>query len=155
MAPGVGIETCSKGWSALMKREEFIRYLESRADELEIPCHGEGDLRGLPREFCQALAVAHLLDALGRSAPSGDDMRRWYGEVALANPEAARWAYRVVGSLQNQDLDKLDVDELLKFWLRFESWGGLAKGLANDLRRRSNSVNSSKDGRRRPPLSQA
>ena len=118
-----------------MNREEFVSYLESRAGELEIPLHSEGDLRGLPRELHQALAVAHLLGALGRPAPSGDDVRTWYGRMALANPEVARWAYRVVGSLRNQDLDKLEVDELLKFWLRFESWGGLAKGLAGDLSR--------------------
>lgn len=138
-----------------MNREEFIAYIESRAEQLQIPVHQEGELLGLPREFYQALAVAHLLEALGQPAPSGDDVRKWYGKAALESPEAARWAYRVVGSLRNQDLDKLDVDELLKFWLRFESWGALARGLANDLRRSSNFVNPSKDGGPRAPLSQA
>ncbi len=138
-----------------MNREEFIAYIESRGEELEIPVHREGELLGLPREFYQALAVAHLLDALGQRAPSGDDVRKWYGKAALASPEAARWAYRVVGSVRNQDLNGLSVDELLKFWLRFESWGALAQGLANDLRRSSNFANPSKDGGAHAPLSQA
>ena len=138
-----------------MNREEFIAYIESRAEELGIPVHREGELLGLPREFYQALAVAYLLDALGQPAPSGDDLRVWYGKAALTSPEVARWAYRVVGSLRNEDLHKLDVDELLKFWLRFESWGALARGLANDLRRDSNLVNPSKDGGAHTPLSQA
>jgi hypothetical protein len=138
-----------------MNREEFIAYIESRAGEAEIPIHREGELVGLPLEFHQALAVAHLLDALGKPAPSGEDVRKWYGEAALASPEAARWAYRVVGSLRNEDLGKLDVDELLKLGLRFESWGALARGLANDLRRDSDLVNPSKDGGAHTPLSQA
>lgn len=138
-----------------MNREEFIGYLESRAEELEIPLHREGELLGLPREFHHALAVAHLLDALGKPAPSGDALRTWYGRAALASPETARWAYGVVGSLRNQDLDRLDVDELLKLWLRFESWAGVAHGLANDLIRKSEFVNPSKDGGVSQPSSQA
>lgn len=137
-----------------MNREEFIGYVKSRAEELGIPLHQEGELLGLPRECHQALAVAHLLDALGQAAPSGDALRTWYGE-GLGSPETARWVYSVVGSLRNQDLEKLDLDELLKFWLRFQSWSGFANGLANDMTRKSDLVNPSKDGGVSQPLSQA
>lgn len=138
-----------------MNQAKFIGWLESRAKEVGIPLHREGKLLGLPREFHHALAMSHLLDALGQPGPSGDDLRDWYGGPTLASPEAARWAYRMVGSLRNQDLDKLEADELLKFWLRFESWGALAQGLATDLTRRSNFVDPSKDGGAQTPLSQA
>lgn len=137
-----------------MNREEFIGYVKSRAEELRIPLHQEGELLGLPRECHQALAIAHLLDALGKPAPSGDDLRTWYGQRS-ASPETARWVYSVVGSLRNQDLEKLDLDELLKFWLRFQSWSGFANGLANDLKRKSEFVNPSKDGGMSQPSSQA
>jgi hypothetical protein len=116
----------------LMSREEFVGYLESRAEGLKIPLHRDGELRGLPREFHQALAVAYLLDALGQPAPSGEDLRSWYGQAVSASPEAARWAYRVVGSLRNQDLQELDVYELVAFSNRFDTWGGFANAFAND-----------------------
>lgn len=119
-----------------MNREEFVRYLRSRAEELRIPLHGEGDLWGLPREFHQALAFACLLDALRRPGPTPQDLRAWYGEAALASPETARWVYRVVGCLRNPDLEKLDAYELVAFWNRLEPWVGLADGLANDRRRK-------------------
>jgi hypothetical protein len=118
-----------------MNREQFIGYVKSRAEVLKIPLHDEGELLGLPRACHQALAVAYLLDALGQPAPSGDELRTWYGEE-LASPETARWVYSVVGSLRNQDLEKLNLEELLKFWLRFQSWSGFASGLANDLKRK-------------------
>lgn len=119
-----------------MNREEFVGYLQSRAEELQIPLHGEGELQGLPREFHQALAFACLLDALRRPAPTGRDLRAWYGETALASPEAARWIYRVTGWLRNPDLEKLEVYELVAFCNRLEPWVGLADGLANDRRRK-------------------
>jgi hypothetical protein len=119
-----------------MNREEFVGYLESTAGELQIPVHGDGDLLGLPREFHQALALACLLDALRRPAPSTEALRSWYGEAAFASPEPARWVYRVVGSLRNRDLEKLDVFELVAFWNRFDPWVGLANGLANDRRQK-------------------
>ena len=129
-----------------MNREAFVGYLQSRSAELQIPLHGEGELRGLPREFHQALALAHLLDALRRPGPSGEALRSWYGDQALASPETARWVYRVVGSLRNPDLEKLDVYELVTFCNRFEPWVGLANGLVNDRNRKKSIVNPSKDG---------
>ena len=119
-----------------MNREEFIGYLESRAEGLQIPLHRKGELLGLPRKFHQALAVASLLDALGQACPPVTTLRTWYGRAALASPETARWVYRVVGSLRNPDLEKLDVDELRAFSERFESWDGFANGLANDRKRK-------------------
>lgn len=128
-----------------MNREEFVGYVQSRAAELGIPLHQERELTGLPREFHQALALACLIDARGQAAPSGEALRGWYGQAAEST-EAARWAYRVVRNLRNSDLGKLDVDELLQFWILFDSFAGLAHGLANDLRRKSGVVNPSKDG---------
>jgi len=119
-----------------MNRGEFVGYLESRAQGLQIPLHSEGELQGLPLEFHQALAVAHLLDALRRPAPSGRALRAWYGQAALASPDTARWVYRVVGSLENPDLEQLDVYELVSFWNRLEPWVGVANALANDRRRK-------------------
>ncbi len=136
-----------------MNREEFIGYVKARAEELKIPLHDEGELLGLPRQCHQALAVAHLLDALGQSAPSGDALRTWYG-AGLASPQTARWVYSVVGSLRNQDLEKLDLDELLKFWLRFQTWSGFTNGLVNDIARKSEFVDPSKDGGVSQPSSQ-
>lgn len=129
-----------------MNREEFAGYVQSRAQEIGIPVHQEGQLLGLPCEFRQALAVAHLLDALGQDRPSGEALRSWYGQAALEGTETARWVYRVARDLRNSDLEKLDVDELVSFWLLFDSFGGLAHGLASDLRRKSGLVNPSKDG---------
>ncbi|HEY1890655.1 MAG TPA: hypothetical protein VGG63_09615 [Steroidobacteraceae bacterium] len=129
-----------------MNRGEFVGYVESRAEELQIPLHGEGELRGLPREFHQALALAHLLDALRRPGPSGEALRTWYGDQALASPETARWVYRVVGSLRNADLEKLDVYELVAFCSRVEPWCAFASGLVNDRSRNSVLVNPPKDG---------
>lgn len=119
-----------------MSREEFIGYLASRAEGLKIPLHRGGELRGLPREFHQALALAQLLDALGQSAPSSEALRTWYGKAAWANVEAARWVYRVVGSLRDPDLKNLDLGELMSFWVRFETWGAAANSLARDARRK-------------------
>ncbi len=119
-----------------MNREEFVGYLRPRAEELQIPLHSEGKLLGLPREFHQALALACLLDALRRPAPTDKDLRTWYGEAASASPETARWVYRVVGSLRNPDLEKLEVYELVTFWNRLEPWVGLANALANDRGRK-------------------
>ncbi|MGH8200523.1 MAG: hypothetical protein ACREVO_09210 [Steroidobacteraceae bacterium] len=129
-----------------MNREEFAGYVQSRAEELGIPLHKEGELAGLPREFHQAVAVACLIDALGQPAPSGDALRGWYGLAGAESTEMARWAYRVVRNLRNSDLGKLDVDALLEFWILFDGFGGLAHALANDLRRKSGVVNPSKDG---------
>lgn len=119
-----------------MNREEFVGYLESRAEALKIALHCHGELRGLPRKFHQALAVAHLLDALEQPAPSGEDLRAWYGLAVSASPEAARWAYRVVGSLRNQDLQALDTYELVAFSNRFDTWGGFANAFASDRKRK-------------------
>lgn len=119
-----------------MGREEFIGYLASRAEALEIRLHRGGELRGLPREFHQALAVAQLLDALGQPAPSSELLRTWYGKAAWASGEAARWIYRVVGSLRDPDLKSLDLGELMSFWVRFDTWGAAANSLARDARRR-------------------
>lgn len=138
-----------------MNREEFIGYLASSAEGLEIPLHRRGKLRGLPREFHQALAIAHLLDALGRPAPSGEVLRNWYGKEALASPEAARWIYRVVASLRDPDLKKLHQNELNPFGLRLVTWGSAANAVAEDMARKlrrvrsavhHRSVNPSKDG---------
>lgn len=119
-----------------MSREEFIGYLASRAEALKIPLHRGGELRGLPREFHQALAMAQLLDALGQPAPSSELLRNWYGKAAWASAEAARWVYRVVGSLRDPDLKSLDLGELISFWVRFETWGAAANCLARDARRK-------------------
>jgi hypothetical protein len=75
-----------------------------------------------------------MLDALGRPAPSSEVLRKWYGNAAWANVEAARWVYRVVGALREPDLGKLDLGELMSFWVRFENWGAVAKGLAVEVR---------------------
>lgn len=115
-----------------MKREEFVGYVASRAGQIGIPVHQEGELKGLPREFHHSIAIAYLLDALGQDAPSGEELRAWYGAAASASPMTARWVIRVVGSLRNPDLEKLDIDELLAFWPLFEGWAGMAHGLAND-----------------------
>ncbi|HEV2271365.1 MAG TPA: hypothetical protein VGR92_18080 [Steroidobacteraceae bacterium] len=123
-----------------MSREEFIGYLASRAEALRIPLHRGGELRGLPREFHQALAMAQLLDALGEPAPSGELLRTWYGNAAWASAEAARWIYRVVGSLRDPDLKNLDLGELMSFWVRFETWGAAANSFARDARRKLRSV---------------
>ena len=68
-----------------------------------------------------------MLDALGRPAPSSEALRKWYGTAAWANGEAARWVYRVVGALRHPDLAKLDLGELMSFWVRFDNWGDAAK----------------------------
>lgn len=112
-----------------MNREEFTGYLESRA--LEIPLHREGELLRLPREFHHAVAVTYLLDALGQPAPTAKALRTWYGQAASASPETARWVLRVVGSLENEDLKKLHVNELMAFSTQFDVWGGFAHVLAN------------------------
>ena len=138
-----------------MNRQEFISYLESRADKIGIPLHLEGELRGLPQEFHHAVAMAHLMDTLGQPAPSGEELRAWYGRAVLASPEAARWAYQAVGYLRNEDLDRFAPDELLKFGLRFQGWAGLAQGLVNDHGRGPEFVKPSKGGGNHPPLSQA
>lgn len=119
-----------------MNREEFTGYLESRADALEIPLHREGELLCLPREFHQAVALACFLDALGQPAPTGKALRTWYGEAASASPETARWVLRVVGSLENEDLKKLHVNELMAFSTQFDVWGGFAHVLANGRARK-------------------
>lgn len=138
-----------------MNREEFIGYLASGAEGLAIQLHGRGRLRGLPREFHQALAVAHLLDALGRPAPSSEALRAWYGGEALASPDAARWVYRVVASLRDPDLKKLHPNELNSFALRLVTWGSTASAVAEDMARKlrrartaahHRAVNPSKDG---------
>lgn len=129
-----------------MNREEFIGYVESRAKVLKIPLNRRGELARLPRKFHHALALAYLLDALGQAAPSGEALRNWYGQAAAASPETARWVYRVVGSLRDPDLEKLNTKELIAFSERFGPWGGLAKGFANDRARKSLPVNPSKDG---------
>jgi hypothetical protein len=129
-----------------MNREEFAGYVASGARELRIPLHQEGELLGLPCEFHQALAVAHLLDALGKAAPSGEAVRSWYGQAAVDGTKTARWVYQVVRDLRNSDLEKLGIDELVEFWILFDSLGGLAYALANDIRRKSGIVNPSKDG---------
>jgi hypothetical protein len=129
-----------------MNREEFVGYVQSRAQELRIPLHQEGELRGLPCELHQALAVAHLLSALGQAAPSGEALRGWYGQAAEEGRKTARWIYQVVRDLRNSDLEQLDMDELVKLWILFDGFGGLAHALANDLRRKSGVVNPSKDG---------
>ena len=115
-----------------MNREEFAGYVASMAGELGISVHPEGELQGLPREFLHSVAIAHLLDALGQAAPSAEELRAWYGPAASASPKTARWVTRVVGSLRNPDLEKLNLDELLTFWPLFEGWAGMAHGLAND-----------------------
>ena len=89
---------------------------------------------GLPCEFHQALAVAQMLDALGCQAPSSEVLRAWYGNAAWASVEAARWVYRVVGALRDPDLGKLELGELMSFWVRFENWGTAAKCLAAEVR---------------------
>lgn len=141
-----------------MNREEFVEYLASRAQGLKIPLHRSGKLLGLPREFHQALAMAYLLDALGRPAPSGEVLRTWYGKDALASPQAAKWVYRVVGALRDPDLEKLSTNELISFGLRLATWGAAASGLAGDATRKSSRVrrtahhpfgNSRKSGQQR------
>jgi hypothetical protein len=143
-----------------MNREEFIEYLASRAEGLKIPLHRAGKLLGLPRDLHQALAVAHLLDALGRRAPSGEALRAWYGKESLASPEVARWIYRTVGALRDQDLESLNTGELISFGLRFATWGAAASALAGDatrkLRRARGTTdrrlgNPSKDGKPQRP----
>jgi hypothetical protein len=128
-----------------MNREEFVGYVESRAEELRIQVHGEGELRGLPCEFQHALALVWLLDALRRPAPSSEALRSWYGHAALASPEAARWVYRVVGSLHNADLERLDAYELMAFCSRIEPWCAFASGLINDRSRNRALINPPKD----------
>ena len=117
-----------------MNRDEFVGYLGSRADALGIRLHRDGELMGLPCEFHQALAVAQMLDALGCPAPSSQLLRKWYGKAAWGNVEAARWVYRVVGTLMEPDLGKLDLGELMSFWVRFDNWGAVARGLAAEAR---------------------
>jgi hypothetical protein len=117
-----------------MNRDEFIRYVASNAGALGIRLHRAGELAGLPCEFHQALAIAKLLEALGRSAPSSGVLRGWYGNAAWANPEAARWVYRVVEALRDPDLERLDLGELMSFWVRFDAWGCAAKWAAHDVR---------------------
>jgi hypothetical protein len=117
-----------------MNRDEFVGYLAFRTDALGIRLHRDGELTGLPCEFHQALAVAQMLDALGQPAPSSEVLRKWYGNVARANVQAARWVYRVVGALRDPDLGKLDLGELMSFWVRFENWGTVARGLAAEAR---------------------
>jgi hypothetical protein len=124
-----------------MNREEFISYLESRAEALRIPLHRKGEMAGLPRKFHHALAVAHLLVALGQPAPSAQFLRTWYRQAASASPEAARWVYGVVGSLRNPDVQKLKATELVAFSERFRPWGGIANGFATDRARKSRPVN--------------
>lgn len=119
-----------------MNRDRFIGYLASRSEALDIPLHRGGELKGLPREFHQALAVAQLLVALGHPAPSGELLRAWYGKSAWANAEAARWVYRVAGTLSGPDLEELDVAELLSFWVRFDNWGAAAKLLARRVQQK-------------------
>lgn len=119
-----------------MGRDEFIGYLASRAEALDIPLHQTGELAGLPCEFHHALAVAQLLDALGHRPPSGAALRAWYGEVASADGETARWIYRAVGTLRNPDLERLDPNELTQFWVRFDTWGAAAHVLVRSKRRR-------------------
>jgi len=119
-----------------MNREQFVGYLAARAKDLEIPLYRAGKLLGLPREFHHALALAHLLDALGRPSPSSEVLRTWYGQAASANAEAARWVYRVVGSLRDPDLKKLGSDELMSFWMRLGTWGATANSLARDANRK-------------------
>lgn len=129
-----------------MNREEFVGYVESRAEELRIPLHGEGELRGLPCEFQHAMALVCLLDAMRQPAPSSEALRSWYGGAALASPETARWVYRVIGSLRNADLEKLDVHELMAFCSRVEPWCAFASGLINDRSRNRALLNLPKDG---------
>jgi hypothetical protein len=117
-----------------MNRDEFVGYLASRTDALAIRLHRDGELMGLPCEFHHALAVAQMLDALGHPAPSSEVLRKWYGNAAWANVEAARWVYRVVGALRDPDLGKLDLGELMSFWVRFDNWGAVARGLAAQVR---------------------
>lgn len=119
-----------------MGRDEFIGYLASRAEALDIPLHASGELAGLPREFHHALAIAQMLDALGRRAPSGALLRAWYGEAAFADGETARWVYRSVGLLRNPDLERLDPSELTAFWVRFDTWGAAAHVLVRSRRRK-------------------
>jgi len=128
-----------------MSREEFIKYLAARAQTLEIRLHRSGELAGLPFEFHQALALTHLLDALGLSAPSSETLRKWYGKAAWASAETARWIYRVVGALRDPDLDRLELGELMSFWVRFDNWGAAANLLARDARRKLGPVRASGD----------
>ncbi|HVS76452.1 MAG TPA: hypothetical protein VHE11_05920 [Steroidobacteraceae bacterium] len=119
-----------------MTRDEFVRYLAPRADAINIRLHRSGALAGLPWKFHQALAVAQLLDALGQRAPSSEDLRAWYGAATGSTEETARWIYRVVGSLRDWDLEKLDLGELMSFWVRFDTWGEAAYLLAREARAR-------------------
>lgn len=119
-----------------MHRDEFIGYLAPRAEALDVRLHQVGELAGLPCEFHQALAVAQMLDALGRPAPSSEVLRAWYGKTAWASGEAARWVYRVVGALRDPDLAKLDLGELMSFWVRFDTWGAMARLLASEERQK-------------------
>lgn len=126
-------ESPPRGASAPMSREDFIQYLAARAGALDIPLHETGALEGLPAEFHHALAVAHLLEALWRPAPSSELLRSWYGHKASSSGEVARWIYRVVGALRDADLMKLDLGELMSFWVRFENWGAAAKMAAREV----------------------
>ena len=123
-----------------MSRDEFIRYLASNAGALDVRLHRAGELAGLPCEFHQALAVAKLLEALGRPAPSSAALRGWYGHTAWANAEAARWVYGVVEALRDPDLEQLDLGELMSFWARFDAWSCAAKWAARDVREKLRAV---------------
>jgi hypothetical protein len=119
-----------------MTRDEFVGYLAPRAESINLRLHRAGALVGLPCKFHQALALAQLLDALGQHAPSSEDLRRWYGVGEESTEETARWIYRVVGSLRDWDLEKLELGELMSFWVRFDTWGEAAYLLARDARAR-------------------
>ena len=120
-----------------MNRKDFIGYLAPRATGFKIRLHREGKLLGLPLKFHQALAVVHLLDALGHPAPSSHALRTWYGNEAVASPEAARWIYEVTGALQDADLEKLRPNEITAIGFRFTALGATAHGLATDAARRA------------------
>lgn len=121
---------------SLMNRDEFIRYLASRAQALDIRLYRSGELAGLPCEFHEALALAQMLDALGRPAPSSETLRKWYGKAVSGSAETARWIYRVVGALRDPDLENLDLGELMSFWVRFDNWGAAANMVAKKARQK-------------------
>lgn len=120
-----------------MNRKDFIGYLAPKAADLKIRLHREGKLLGLPLKFHQALAVVHLLDALGHPAPSSHALRTWYGNEALASPDAARWIYGVTGALQDGDLEKVRPNELTAIGFRFTALGSTAHGMAADAARKA------------------
>jgi hypothetical protein len=121
---------------SLMNRDEFIRYLASRADALDIRLYRGGELVGLPCEFHEALALTQMLVALGRPGPSSEALRNWYGKAASASAEAARWIYHVVGALRDADLERLDLGEVMSFWVRFDNWGAAANMVARKARQK-------------------